>query len=135
MEAAVVTILNKLPRKDSLTGLDIWYKTVLHNIQYKTHKVTNINGTTVSLGQTFTILLPFNDLYLDYEVWKDAPDTGYTISPGDYIFLNTELTETITPSNIQSIKNQYEPNVCEVRTILQVPKKTPVRYQFSIEGV
>ena len=60
MEAKVITIANRLNRTDSVTGLDVWYKTELHNITYSKERVTDVNGTQVSGGEVFTILIPFD---------------------------------------------------------------------------
>ena len=135
MEARYITILNKLPRKDSITGLDVWYKTILENIPYKLDKVTDVSGMNVSMGQSFKILLPFSEEYLPYEEWKNKPTEGYTISQGDYIFIGAALEEDVTPSNVVTLKNKYEPNVCKVRVITEVTKRYNTSYQLMIEGV
>ena len=135
MEAKVITVVNKLPRKDSVTNLDVWYPKILHNIQFSSEKVENVVGTDVSMGQSFVILVPFNELYRNYQDWKKEPDKYYTMSVGDYIFLGTEIVEPITSNNIQQLKKQYEPNVCEVRYIKQVDCKFGVKIQLRVEGV
>ena len=61
-----VTLLNRLKRKDSLTNTDVWYKTIITECAYKKEKVSAVNGSTVSMGQQFTILLPFTGKYLPY---------------------------------------------------------------------
>ena len=83
-----VTILNKLNRKDSITKLDVWYKTVIRDCAYSTNKVENVNANVVSVGQTFTILIPFSEIYLPYKDWKNSPliASSFTLNPGDYIF-------------------------------------------------
>ena len=53
MEAKVITIANRLNRKDSVTGLDVWYTTKMSNISYSKEKVTTVNGTQVSMGDSF----------------------------------------------------------------------------------
>lgn len=135
MIAKSVTICNRLARKDSITGLDVWYKTVLHDIPYKIKNISNVNGTTVSIGQSFSILLPFNDDYLPYNEWVKSADKHFTLSQGDYIFVGIDLEEEVTPNTIQKIKTQYEPNVCEIRSIEEVSQTMDVKYQFRIEGV
>lgn len=132
-----ITILNKLNRKDSATGLDVWYKSVIKNASYYTEKTTNVSGTNVSMGQTFKVLIPFNDNYLNYAEWKKAgKQTGhFTISQGDYIVLG-EIEETqITPNNIQSIRQKYEPNVCDVRFFTELNDRGGATVQLRIEGV
>ena len=137
---ANITICNKLKRTDSTTGLDIWYKTILKDIKYKQNKVTTVVGTNVSMGEEYIILLPFSAKYLDYNSWKTNADrdTYYTMSQGDYIFLNTELTEEVSPNNIQKLRTQYSPNVCEVRTIEEIPissKQYGIKIQLRVSGV
>lgn len=132
-----VTILNKLNRKDSTTKLDVWYKTTIQNCAYSTNKVENVSGNVVSVGQTFTILIPFSELYLPYKDWKDSPliASRFTLNPGDYIFLVGSVSEDVTPNTIQTVRNLYEPNVCEIKTITEVEKFGDTRFQFRVEGV
>lgn len=132
-----VTILNKLNRKDSTTKLDVWYKTTIQNCAYSTNKVENVSGNVVSVGQTFTILIPFSELYLPYKDWKDSPliASRFTLNPGDYIFLVSSVSEDVTPNTIQTVRNLYEPNVCEIKTITEVEKFGDTQFQFRVEGV
>lgn len=132
-----VTILNKLNRKDSTTKLDVWYKTVIRGCAYSTNKVENVSGNVVSVGQTFTILIPFSELYLPYKDWKNSPliASSFTLNPGDYIFLTEDVSEDINPNTIQTVRNMYEPAVCEIKTITEVEKFGDTKYQFRVEGV
>jgi hypothetical protein len=34
MDAQIITIANKLARKDSVTGMDVWYKTKILDVPY-----------------------------------------------------------------------------------------------------
>lgn len=131
-----ITLVNKLKRKDSITKLDVWYKTVINNCAYNTNKVQNISGNVVSVGQTFTILIPFTNKYLPYDKWKKSDNISnlFTLSVGDYIFLENISNENITPENIQNIRNNYEPNVCEIKSIMEVEKFNQTLFQFKIEG-
>jgi hypothetical protein len=132
-----ITILNKLNRKDSTTNLDVWYKTVINGCVFSTNKVENINGNIVSVGQTFTILIPFSEYYLPYKIWKNSPliASTFTLNPGDYIFLTENVKENINPNNIQSVRNSYEPYVCEIKTITEVENFGGAKFQFRVEGV
>ena len=131
-----ITLLNKLKRKDSTTNIDVWYKTVIKDCIYKKDKISNVNGNIVSMGQQFTILIPFTGKYLPYRDWKQLEDkTGYyTLSEQDVIILDI-VTEDITAQNITQIKNDYEPNTCEIRSIEQVEQKLSVNFEFRVSGV
>lgn len=131
-----ITLLNKLKRKDSITNLDIWYKTFIQDCVYKKDKISNVTGSVVSMGQEFTILIPFTGKYIPYNEWKKLEDkTGvYTLSPQDIIIFG-EITEEVTDKNIVQIKNNYEPNTCEIRSIEQVEKKLTVNFEFRVSGV
>ena len=65
-----ITLLNRLKRKDSVTNTDVWYKTQIQNCVYKKDRITTVNGTVVSMGQAFTVLIPFTGNYLPYKDWK-----------------------------------------------------------------
>ena len=131
-----VTLLNKLKRKDSSANLDVWFKTYIRNCQFKKTTISNISGTTVSMGQQFTILIPFTGKYMPYKDWKLLEDKSgvYTLSNQDVIILG-EVTEEVTTQNITQIKNDYEPNTCEIRSIEQVDKKLSTLYEFRVGGV
>lgn len=131
-----VTLLNRLRKKDSVTNLDVWYKSYIQNCAYKKEKVTNVTGTTVSMGEQFTILIPFSDKYVPYNQWKKLDDksTFYTLSPQDVIILDI-VNEDVTPQTIIQIKNDYEPNTCEIRSIEQVEQRLSTRFEFRIGGV
>lgn len=131
-----ITLLNRLKRKDSVTNTDIWYKSVIENCVYKKDRISNISGTVVSMGQQFTILIPFTDKYVPYKKWKSLEDkTGYyTLSNQDVIILDI-VEENVTAQNIIQVKNDYEPNTCEIRSIEQVDKKLSVQFEFRVGGV
>ena len=131
-----ITLLNKLKRKDSTTNIDVWYKTVIKDCIYKKDKISTVNGNIVSMGQQFTILIPFTGKYLPYRDWKQLEDkTGYyTLSEQDVIILDI-VTEDTTAQNITQIKNDYEPNTCEIRSIEQVEQKLSVNFEFRVGGV
>ena len=131
-----ITLLNKLKRKDSVTNTDVWYKTKIQNCVYKKDRITTVNGTVVSTGQAFTILIPFTGNYLPYKDWKKLEDkTGfYTLSEQDVIILD-DVIEEVTPQNITQIKNDYEPNTCEIRSIEQVNQVFSVQFEFRVSGV
>ena len=131
-----VTLLNKLKRKDSTTNTDIWYKTILTDCVYKKTSIASVTGKTVGMGQQFTILIPFTGKYLAYKDWKNLVDkTGfYTLSPSDVIILGT-VDEDVNDKNIITIKNDYEPDSCEIMSIEQVDKKLSVNFEFRVGGV
>lgn len=132
-----ITVLNKLKRADSITGLDIWYKSIIKNCVYSKTKISNINGTVVSMGSQFTILIPFNNKYVPYYKWKDLEnkDNKFTLSNQDIIILGEIKEKEITPNNIVSIRNKYSPNACEIRNIEEVENKFDTRYQFRVNGI
>ena len=131
-----ITLLNRLKRKDSVTNTDVWYKTKIQNCVYKKDRITTVNGTVVSMGQAFTILIPFTGNYLPYKDWKKLEDkTGfYTLSEQDIIILD-DVIEEVTSQNITQIKNDYEPNTCEIRSIEQVNQVFSVQFEFRVSGV
>ena len=131
-----ITLLNKLKRKDSVTNTDVWYKTQIQNCVYKKDRITTVNGTVVSMGQAFTVLIPFTGKYWPYKDWKKLEDkTGfYTLSEQDVIILD-DVVEEVTPQNITQIKNDYELNTCEIRSIEQVNQVFSVQFEFRVSGV
>lgn len=137
MESKVITVCNKLNRVHSQTGLDVWFKHTLENIQYSIERVTTVNGVQTSIGEVFNILIPFDSNYVPYTQWKDLVDRSkyFTMNQGDYIFLDVNLEEEVNPNSIINLKNKYKPRVCEVRSITEVPKRPGVKIQLRVSGV
>ena len=131
-----ITLLNRLKRKDSITNTDVWYKTVINNCIYKKDRISGVDGKVVSMGQQFTILIPFTGKYVTYNEWKKLEDkTGFfTISNQDVIILE-DVAEDVTDKNITQVKQDHEPNTCEVRSIEQVIRRNGVNFEFRIGGV
>ena len=131
-----ITLLNRLQKKDSVTNLDIWYKTVINDCEYKKERITDMNGTTVAMGTQFTILIPFTGKYLPYREWKKLDDkTGYyTLSTKDVIVLG-DVEGDVNPSNIISIKNDYSPDSCDIQSIEQVEQRFSANYEFRVGGI
>lgn len=131
-----ITLLNRLKRKDSITNTDVWYKTVINNCIYKKDRITGVDGKVVSMGQQFTILIPFTGKYVTYNEWKKLEDkTGFfTLSNQDVIILEN-VEEDVTDKNITQVKQDHEPNTCEVRSIEQVIRRNGVNFEFRIGGV
>lgn len=131
------TILNKLNRNDSVTGLDVWYKTFIANIVYTSTTERSVLGTTVSVGEVITILIPFDDKYMDYQEWKSSEikDNHYSMSPGDLIILDTYIEDDVTPNSINKIKESYGKKVCEVRSVKEVIKRPGINYRLRIEAI
>lgn len=130
-----VILANKLARKDSSTGMDVWYKKTVEIIDYRVDKVTNIVGTNtganVGMGKSYTVLFPFSDKYVPYHEWSDRDNT-YTMSQDDVIFFD-DFPDAITPNNIDDLKEQYRH--CEVRVVEERKQKHGVKVQLRVSGV
>lgn len=135
MKVNKITIVNRLKRTDSITGMDVLYNTILTDIDYHISKVTVANGTSISMGQEFIILIPFTNKYLPYPKWIKSDRTSYfTMSQGDYIFIG-EVDEDITLSNIVQLKNKYSGMCCEVRSVTEAENKLGTKVQLKVSGV
>jgi hypothetical protein len=84
-----------------------------------------------------TVLIPFSDKYLPYRDWvkADSREEFYTISQGDYIFIDTDVEEDITANNIVKLKESYSPNAVKVISIIEVPKRDGIKYQLKVVAV
>ena len=132
-----ITILNKLKRVDSPDGkLDVWYKHTVDNAVWYEDSARNSGGNGVYIGTYITVMIPFNDDYLDYRDWKNLQDKNskFTMSSGDYIVLGN-VPETITASNVIETMKTYEGNYCMVKHIKRPHKRFNAKVQLMIEGV
>lgn len=130
-----VTVLCKVPRIYSEDGIEKWCKAVISDCIYKRSKITNMLDTTVSMSQTYTVLVPFNDNYVSSDKWygmKDRQNT-YTVAQGDYIVFG-EVKEDVTSNTIRDLLDKYA-NHCEVRSIEEVEQVHGARYRLKVQGV
>lgn len=132
-----IILANKLNKKDSATGLDVWYTYLLTDCEYTVELVTDMSGQSVMAGNVFRVLIPFSERYKSYDEWKKLPEKEnfYTISSGDVIFLTDSLEEDVTANNIQKLKALYQNNVVDIRSIKEVSYNGISKYQFEIRGV
>ena len=129
-----ITVLNKLKKQDSNTGLDVWYVTKFKDIKYTKRKVTTVDGINVSMGEEFIVLFPFNDKYLQYSKWKNSDkDNAYTMSQGDIIVFDDYDIVEGTAVNIAKIKTKY--TACEVRSVEEMENKYGAVNQLRCSGV
>lgn len=131
-----VTILNKLKRTDGITGVDVWYKTILHDVAWYTDSARSAGGSSVYIGTYIKVFIPFHDEYLPYMEWKKPgnQDMHFTVSTGDYVVLG-EVTEDITADNVVKTMQKYGENVCLVRHHNENYNRFGARVQLKIEGV
>lgn len=132
-----ITILNKLKRVDTDDKkLDVWYKHTVDNAVWYEDSARNSGGNGVYIGTYITVLIPFNDDYVDYRNWKQLTnkDSKFTMSSGDYIVLG-DVEEEITASNVVETMKSYEGNYCIVRHIKRPHKRFNATVQLKIEGV
>lgn len=130
-----ITLVNKLNRKDTQSGVDEWYKTEIQGCKYKKISHHNVTEKTTVIGESFTVLIPFTDKLLDYSDWKTADKSKYyTIRPADYIFIG-ELDEEVTANNLTTLYNDYKDRALQVKSYTQVVKALWTDYELKVEGV
>lgn len=129
-----VTIVNKLKKADSGVGAtsDTYKKTVINTAELHKKAVRSVSGSTVSLGETEIVLIPFDSGYLPYSTWKTDTSKGFTMEPGDLIFYH-ELTEVPTSANFATLKATYKN--CDVRTVEVAKNNGLAKVQVKVEGV
>ena len=107
-------------------------KTVINTAELHKKSVRSVSGSTVSLGETEIVLIPFDSGYLPYSTWKTDTSKGFTMEPGDLIFYH-ELTEVTTSANIATLKSTYKN--CDVRTVEVAKNNGLAKVQIKVEGV
>lgn len=133
-----ITIINRLKSIDSATRQDVYHKTIVHDCAWYTSVESNVQGTTVSMGSKHRVMIPFSKKYLQYHEWKKdgMQDAYYTMNETDIIILG-EVTEEVNNQTITKIKQAYEPNVCDVRVVVETEDRglNGVLFQLVCEGV
>ena len=131
-----ITILNKLRRTDSLTGKDVWHKTIIHDVAWYTDSARSAGGSNVYIGSYITILIPFHDDYMRYLDWREPgqQDGHYTMSVGDYVVKGV-VAENITADNIVKALEKYGEDVCLVRHHNELHDRFGATVQLRVQGV
>jgi len=131
-----ITILNRLRRADYNGKVDLWYKTVLHDVAWYTASARSAGGSAVYIGTYITILVPFNDKYVPYMEWRNAENRGelFTISNNDYIIKGV-VPEEITAENVVSVMQKYGEDVCLVKHHNENHNRFGAKVQLKIQGV
>lgn len=131
-----VTILNRWRRSDSGQNLDRWFKYVIDDCVWYTDSARSAGGSAVYIGTYITILIPFHDDFVPYVEWKKLNDKSgiFTVSNGDYLILG-DVPEEIDASNVVSVVEEYQPNVCLVRHVQQMHDRFGATVQLKIQGV
>ena len=129
-----ITVVNKLKKADSGVGAttDTLKKKIITNAEFHKKVVRTVSGSTVSIGESEVVLIPFGNGYLPYETWKTDTTKGFTMEPGDVIFYGT-LSETPTSANITTLKQTYKN--CDVKTVEIAGDNGIAKVQIKIEGV
>jgi hypothetical protein len=129
-----VTIVNKLKKADSGIGAttDTWKRTVINSAEFHKKVIRTVSGSTVSIGESEIVLIPFGSGYLPYETWKTDTTKGFTMEPGDVIFYHA-LTETPTSANLTGLKQTYKN--CDVRTVEIANNNAIAMVEVKVEGV
>ena len=131
-----LTILNKLKASDTLSKQDLWFKHIIYNGAWYVTNESSVSGTTVNIASKITVLIPYSEMYLPYKDWKLGTNqlNCFTMSNGDYI-VNGVLEEEINSQTITKILSKYEPDVCSVKSINELPKRGIENVMLKIEGV
>lgn len=137
MRAKKITILNKLSESDSVSHREEWFKTIIENVSFSVTRVQNVDGNNVSIGQTYTILIPFSEQYVPYHEWRELEkkENFYTMSQGDCVVF-TDVVESVTNSDgFEAVRRKYSHCSCEVRSIEEVERTNGATIQLRLKGV
>lgn len=128
-----ITVLNKLSARDSVTKLDVWKATVLHHCAWSGKAVRSVQGSEISIGNSFIVRVPKSENYHPYNEWKENMN-GFTFSTGDYI-IKGEVTDEVTPNTVQNIVNAHKPEAFIVKFFQDNTKTVEALEHYHLEGV
>ena len=102
-------------------------------MRYK-RKERQIENTVNEISSGIMRIKRLNFLTSDKSKNMEDKKGFYTLSEQDVIILE-EVTEEVTDKTIVKIKNDYEPNTCDIRTIEQVQQRFSANFEFRVSGV
>lgn len=135
-----VTILNKLKRADTDGSSDVWYKRSVTDAAWYAQVQRTVTAGNVAIGSYIVVMIPYHEEYVRYRDWKNLSASErvgkFTMSTGDYLVLGNidEAEASITPSNITTIVNEYEPDVCQIKHLEELHDRFGSYVQLRIEG-
>ena len=119
-----ITVLNKIDGEDNDTGLDIWKKTEVDDVEIKRVENRVFNGKEAYTSFDYDVMFSDIDNYVTYKdlVKNTSYIDNFTLRTGDYIVFST-FDEDVTSKNITSILKDFEGDVIKVKNVYK-PKET-----------
>ena len=119
-----ITVLNKIDGEDNDTGLDIWKKTEVDDVEIKRVENRVFNGKEAYTSFDYEVMFSNIDNYVTYKdlVKNTFYIDTFTLRTGDYIVFST-FDEDVTSKNITSILKDFEGDVIKVKNVYK-PKET-----------
>lgn len=129
----MITIVNKLKKADTKDkATDELVVAKITGEKYREKTVRSVSNSTVSIGQSIILLIPFGKGYLPYSEWKSDTSKGFTMQTGDTIFFE-DIAEEITIKTISSLKANH--NSMTVKSVVVAEDNGIATVQLQIEGV
>ena len=119
-----ITVLNKIDGKDNDTGVDIWKKTEVNDVEIKRVENRVFSGKEVYTSFDYEVMFSNIENYVAYKdlVQNTSYIDTFTLRTGDYIVFST-FDEEVTSKNITSILKDFEDDVIKVKNVYK-PKET-----------
>ena len=119
-----ITVLNKIDGEDNDSGLDIWKKTEVDDVEIKRVENRVFNGKEAYTSFDYDVMFSDIDNYVAYKdlVKNTSYIDTFTLRTGDYIVFST-FDEDVTSKNITSILKDFEDDVIKVKNVYK-PKET-----------
>lgn len=119
-----ITVLNKIDGEDNESGLDIWKKTEVDDVEIKRVENRVFNGKEAYTSFDYDVMFSDIDNYVTYKdlVKNTSYIDTFTLRTGDYIVFST-FDEDVTSKNITSILKDFEGDVIKVKNVYK-PKET-----------
>ncbi|SHI42822.1 DUF6751 family protein [Parasporobacterium paucivorans] len=113
-----VTIYN---RYKALNSTETWFRTVLHNVFYKSSIVQTVTGSNIlTMASSYILRIPESGNYANRESWEAMDDKAghFTLGVDDIIVLG-EVSDTVTatsPNTATNLLTKYKPDAFRIKS-------------------
>lgn len=118
-----ITVYNRMKAKDTAAKKEEWHKTVIPDCSWRCstediQQQVQSGVTNRDQKENYTVRIPRNEKFRNYEEWKKAPAEYFTLSKQDIIILG-ECQDEITgasPNTAAEVMQRHKPDAFLVKS-------------------
>ena len=130
---STITLYNRYIDRSGEKALTTWHKTVLHECFFHTETISQLNGTTLSMADSYICRIPEDERFTeDYF----GLDNTFTLKPEDIIILGEvdDIISDFKGNRIADLLQRYAGRSFTVKSV-SINTKLPFARHYRARGV